>query len=151
MKIKKLYLQNFKGIYEKKIIHFDSHVSLLTGPNGFGKTTIFDVLELCLTGKIYRTSQKSDVTKHQKDYAKPFYQNTLGQDVLVKVWLSKCEDGNEENLVITRHLPKDHDGRTGGSGRRNKPTDFDLLNMYSENIENFDKEEFDKSKANPID
>lgn len=151
MKIRKIYLQNFKGIHEKKIINFDNHVSLLVGPNGFGKTTIFDVLELCLTGKIYRTSQKDNVTKHQKDYNKPFYQNTLGQDVLVKVWLSKLEDGNEENFVITRHLPKNHDGRIDGVGRRNKPNDFDLLNTYSENIENFDKEGFDISKVRPID
>lgn len=148
MKIKKVYLQNFKGIYEKKIINFDSHVSLLIGPNGFGKTTIFDVLELCITGKIYRTGQKDKVTKHQKDYTKPFYQNTLGQDVLVKVWLSK--DDNKKDLVITKHLPKNHDGRISGSGRRNKPTDFELLDTYSEDIENFDKEEFDKSKAKPI-
>lgn len=151
MKIRKIYLQNFKGIYEKKIINFDNHVSLLVGPNGFGKTTIFDVLELCLTGKIYRTSQKDNVTKHQKDYNKPFYQNTPGQDVLVKVWLSKFEDGNEEHFVITRHLPKNHDGRSDGVGRRNKPNDFDLLDTYSENIEHFDKEEFDISKMRPID
>lgn len=148
MKIKKLYLQNFKGIYEKKIINFDSHVSLLIGPNGFGKTTIFDVLELCITGKIYRTGQKDKVTKHQKDYTKPFYQNTLGQDVLVKVWLSK--EDNEKDLVITKHLPKNHDGRISDSGRRNKPTDFELLDTYSEDIENFDKEKFDKNKAKPI-
>lgn len=49
MKIKKIYIENFKGIKDKKIITFDDQSSLLIGPNGFGKTTIFDVLELCLT------------------------------------------------------------------------------------------------------
>lgn len=150
MKIKKIYLQNFKGIYEKKIVDFESQVSLLIGPNGFGKTTIFDVIELCVTGKIFRTSQKDDVTKHQKDYIKPFYQNTVNQEVIVKVWLTKNEDGVEKDLIIVKHLPRDNDGRSKNSGRRNKPTDFNLLDTYKEKPKNFDDNELKIDEATPI-
>ncbi len=61
MKIKKIYIKNFKGIKNKQIVDFSEHTTFLTGPNGFGKTTIYDVIELCLTGKIHRTYIKKDV------------------------------------------------------------------------------------------
>src|SRR5699024_2381060 len=104
--IKKIYLKNFKGVNGKKVINLESQVSLLIGPNGFGKTTIFDVLELCLTGEIHRTTKKDGVTSHTKDYNKPFFQNQEGKDVVVKVWLVKKESDTEKNLIITKYLSK---------------------------------------------
>lgn len=150
MRIKKVYLKNFKGIKDKVIINFQSQSSLLIGPNGFGKTTIFDTLELCLTGKIHRTEQKDGVTKHSKDYRKPFFQNEKGFDVIVKVWLTKVKEGKEEDFIITKYLPKNHDGRVGSTGRRNKPTDFDLMRTYREKVKNFFEEDFNPDEAELI-
>lgn len=150
MKIKKIYLKNFKGINGKKVINLESQVSLLIGPNGFGKTTIFDVLELCLTGEIHRTTKKDGVTSHTKDYNKPFFQNQEGKDVVVKVWLVKKESDTEKNLIITKYLSKNHDGRIGGSGRRNKPSDFGLLNTYKESTDNFYDDNFNPETAELI-
>ncbi len=150
MRIKKIYIKNFKGIREKKIIDFGNQTSLLIGPNGFGKTTIFDVLELCLTGKMNRTLQKGSVTKDTSDYKKPFYQNTTNEDVVVKVWLEKENGVESENLIITKFLSKDNDGRVNGRGRKYKPCDFKLLSTYRDQPENFDNDTFVPYKDNAI-
>lgn len=150
MRIKKVFIKNFKGIKESKIIDFSDQTSLMVGPNGFGKTTVFDVLELCLTGRINRTLNKKNVTNDTKDYKKPFYQNTLGQDVIVKVWLEKVTEKKVENLIIVKFLSKDNDGKCDGKGRRNKPCDFELLSTYKELPENFNKAEFIPLEENKI-
>ncbi|WP_215143705.1 AAA family ATPase [Exiguobacterium qingdaonense] len=139
MKIKKVYIKNFKGIKEKRIIDFKNSTTLLIGPNGFGKTTIYDVIELCLTGKLHRTFVKQRVTNDAKDYKKPFYQNTSGEDVVVKLWLEK---ENNENLIIVKFLDKDNSGTVDGRGRKNKPNDFGLLKTFTENTEDFEKDLF---------
>ena len=51
MKINKIYIKTLKVLKNKQIVDFSEHTTFLTGPNGFGKTTIYDVIELCLTGK----------------------------------------------------------------------------------------------------
>ncbi len=63
MKIKSLEIKNFK-LFDRK---FDkvSNISqvdmvLLNGPNGYGKTSIFDAIEFALTGKIKRINKYSD-------------------------------------------------------------------------------------------
>jgi DNA repair protein SbcC/Rad50 len=53
-KISKIYIENFKLI-DRALIDFNNEdLIVLDGPNGFGKTTIFDAIELVLTGKIAR-------------------------------------------------------------------------------------------------
>lgn len=152
MRIKKIYLKNFKGVNHKKVIKIDSGATLLIGPNGFGKTTIFDVLELCITGKMYRTETKKNVTSDNKDYKKPFYQNNKDQDVIVKVWLEKTnrETDENENLIIVRYLDKDSDGRSSSRGKRNKPCDFAILKAFKDSPETFADDEFDSVNANVL-
>lgn len=57
MKIESLEVENFKLFSDNfnKIKNIsDSNLVLLNGPNGYGKTTIFDAIEFALTGKIKR-------------------------------------------------------------------------------------------------
>lgn len=147
MKIKKVFIKNFKGIKEKKIIDFKDETSLLIGPNGFGKTTLYDIIELCLTGKIHRTYEKENVTKHNSDYKKPFYQNTIKEDVIVKLWLEK---DNSESLIVVKFLDKNHSGTANGRGRKNKPTEFGILQTFSEEKMNFEDDNFEPSKKREI-
>lgn len=54
MKIKKIEIHNFK-VFQNIIIDFESSdLIVFDGPNGFGKTSIYDAIELLFTGKIRR-------------------------------------------------------------------------------------------------
>jgi len=110
MKIKKILLYNFKNFRQKTIIDFSDSITFLVGPNGFGKTTIFDAIELGLTGNISRITQTFQVTGENVSYNKPFFQNDIYQPVIVKLWLEKS---NGEHLVIIRELTNNSttDGR----------------------------------------
>lgn len=146
MNIKKVYIKNFKGIKEKTIVNFDDNVSLLVGPNGFGKTTVFDVIELAFTGKIYRTDQKK-VTNDINNYKKPFFQNTLGEDVIIKVWL---ENSKGEELIIVKILDKDVHRFKKTREKKNKPQDFTVLETYRDLPQNFYSDYFDKTSNSKI-
>lgn len=98
MRIKKIFLYNFKNFRKKTIIDFSDNITFLVGPNGFGKTTIFDAIELGLTGNISRINK---VTRENNIYNKPFFQNETGYPVIIKLWLEK-RDGNQ--IIIVRVL-----------------------------------------------
>lgn len=140
MNIKKIYLKNFKGIKEKKIVDFSNNTSLLIGPNGFGKTTIFDAIELCLTGEINRTIEKKGVTNDSSDYKKPFYQNNKNEDVILKLWLEK----ENKDFIIVKYFDKNNDGKSTKNSRRYKPTDFKILETFQEKPEGFEDDFFNK-------
>ena len=98
MKIKKILIYNFKNFRHETVIDFSENITFLVGPNGFGKTTIFDAIELGLTGKLSRINK---VTGENVVYNKPFFQNQLGVPVVIKLWLEKKQG---EQLVIVRRL-----------------------------------------------
>ncbi|MFA9413041.1 MULTISPECIES: AAA family ATPase [unclassified Streptococcus] len=98
MKIKKILLYNFKNFRHETVIDFSDQITFLVGPNGFGKTTIFDAVELGLTGNISRVNK---VTGENIAYNKPFFQNDKNESVCIKLWLKKR---NGEQLVVVRQL-----------------------------------------------
>ena len=54
LKIVSIHVHNFKG-FEEATFHFEGcDAVVLGGMNGFGKTTVFDAIELLFTGKIAR-------------------------------------------------------------------------------------------------
>lgn len=102
IKLKKISLQNFKGIKYKTIFDFNDsnvQVNILSGPNGFGKTTIFDVIEICLTGEFKRINLFENVQKKTNNKNKPFFQNTDNEDVILKLWLHDSTS-NTEYIII---------------------------------------------------
>lgn len=137
LKLKKIYIQNFKGVYHPTIVNFDENeLTILSGPNGFGKTTIFDVIELCLRGKLERTSNYNYVTKKTSDHKKPFYQNKQYEDVVLKVWL--YDDSN--NHIIIKRLDGKSDGKKDNT-RAFRPDAWNLLETYyTQDITGFDNE-----------
>lgn len=54
--IKRISMCNFKGFPSDYITHtdFDKQLNILSGPNGFGKTTIFDAIELIFSHEMTR-------------------------------------------------------------------------------------------------
>jgi purine NTPase len=109
VKIKKILLYNFKNFRHKTVIDFSDNITFLVGPNGFGKTTIFDAIELGLTGNISRITQMIQVTGENIAYNKPFFQNDSSKPVIIKLWLEKS---NGEQLAIIRKLT--NNSPTGG-------------------------------------
>jgi purine NTPase len=101
VKIKKILLYNFKNFRHETAIDFSDNITFLVGPNGFGKTTIFDAIELGLTGDISRINQNIPVTGENIKYNKPFFQNDISDPVIIKLWLEKS-NGNQ--LVLVRKL-----------------------------------------------
>ena len=143
IKVSKLHVSNFKGIRSDLTINFDNKdqfVSVLSGPNGFGKTTIFDALDICITGQLYRYSEKQlfdGVQKNQIGRNKPYYQNEDGVDVMLKVLLT--DTLNQKSYVIVKHYD-DNVGLNQVSARRaNIPSDSNnfFVTYLSENPEDF--------------
>jgi len=62
------------------------------------KQQFFDAIELGLTGNLSRINK---VTAENIVYNKPFFQNEIGQPVIIKLWLEKM---NGDQLVIVRKL-----------------------------------------------
>lgn len=62
IKIKKISIKNFKLFDNLEILEFQNPtLVVLDGPNGFGKTSFYDALEILFTGKLRRYSFLSSV------------------------------------------------------------------------------------------
>ncbi|MGL2995172.1 AAA family ATPase [Flavobacterium sp. TSSA_36] len=141
IKIKKIYLQNFKGIKPRTIFDFDSlsiNVNILSGPNGFGKTTIFEVIELCLTGEFNRVEWFDTVQKKNKDRNKPFFQNTDGENVILKLWIENT--ATREQYIIIKHYDDARSVTKVKSSRNFIPSDASKIfkTYLTEDINYFD-------------
>lgn len=103
-KISKLQIQAFKAF---SFVNFDLEAcSLLTldGPNGYGKTTVFDAVELLLTGRISRISELYGVvmTAGKKNYKDNLYwNNKLGdKDLEIRSEIVDIDTG--EKMCFSR-------------------------------------------------
>lgn len=145
IKIRKLYISNFKGIRSSLTINFndnDQLVSVLSGPNGFGKTTIFDALDICITGQLYRYSEKelfNGIQKNQIGRNKPYYQNEDGVDVVLKVLLT--DTLKEKDYVIIKFYDDELGVNQVDAGRANIPFDSNKFfkTYLSESVKDFNK------------
>ncbi|KXW52744.1 recombinase RecF, partial [Streptococcus pneumoniae] len=73
------------------------NVTLFVGPNGFGKTTIFDAIELSLTGKIRRI-EESDYSDGRSSFSAPYFQNNPNQNTFIELMLTN-DEGN--SLIVS--------------------------------------------------
>lgn len=65
IKLGRMRIDNFKSFIEPFLFDFTSYdLVLFDGPNGFGKTTIFDAVELCFTGDISRIKHTDNKVKN---------------------------------------------------------------------------------------
>ncbi len=130
MKIQKIEAENFKLFSEKfqdveKI--GDTDLILFNGPNGYGKTSVFDVLEFCLTGKIKRILQYTEELEVAKNEAS---ENRIlisdeTRESHVKIYLE--EKG--QNIEITYSCPPK---RKKNASRENNP--IRIFDMFHRTI-----------------
>ncbi|NOV04314.1 ATP-binding protein [Paenibacillus planticolens] len=97
--IDKVLIENFKGIDHLILDWSNGQLIVLDGPNGFGKTTIFDAIELALTGKIDRIKKPQDA---RVAYSDVLFSNNPSKDVLLKVQLTT---NTGEKGTIVKSLP----------------------------------------------
>lgn len=151
MKIKKIYIKNFKWIKEKQVIDFDKDITFLIWPNWFWKTTIFDAVELCLRWELHRIIRNKDVTKDNKNYNKPFFQNTESKDVIIKILIEK--EDTKETLVIVKYFdskPQKENQITKWEKKYKVININKDLETYSESIDKFENDNFNKNKSKKL-
>lgn len=88
-KITKIEISNFKAFKNVKLDFEESSLITLDGPNGFGKTSIFDAIELLLTGQIKRICNLFDkvMTRNKRHYEDNLFWNTRSgeNDLIIKI------------------------------------------------------------------
>ena len=68
--IQSLEISDFRGLQGERTIDFEgADIVLLLGLNGFGKTSLFDAIEWCFTGKLGRYEQYNEAGRRQ-DFGK---------------------------------------------------------------------------------
>jgi len=95
-KIDSIWIYNFKVFDDFAIDFKTSHLVLLGGPNGYGKTTIFDAVELALTGNIERFT-KIDISSGSSD-------NVVAKDIEKKVDIKITLSNQQRTIEIKRKL-----------------------------------------------
>lgn len=103
--ISKIEVSSFKAFKHIYLDLGESSLLTLDGPNGYGKTSIFDAIELLLTGQINRIQNlfSTLLTKNKRDYADNlFWNNRSGEnDLCIKIEFTN----NDHKLVLARHCP----------------------------------------------
>jgi ABC-type Mn2+/Zn2+ transport system ATPase subunit len=94
MKIKSVSFSNFKYVAKERKMKLDlpnSESLIMGGPNGYGKTTVFDALELLITGKIRHFN--SDLPNRGKESIA-----VLANDSNSDIWVAA--EFISENVII---------------------------------------------------
>tara|TARA_R110001592_G_C13182439_1_gene751087 strand:- start:223 stop:2610 length:2388 start_codon:yes stop_codon:yes gene_type:complete len=98
IKLGKLWVKNFKSFYESTLFDLSGRdIVIFDGPNGFGKTTVFDAIELCFTKKIGRIFHTD--TKQKESH---FLKNKANEDTLI---LLELIEDNRTKVVIFVKIP----------------------------------------------
>ncbi|WP_057831453.1 ATP-binding protein [Colwellia sp. TT2012] len=99
-KLEKLTFRNFKLFGDEFVINFNcNELIVFDGPNGHGKTTIYDAIELALTGDIRRLA----IVENQQIPSDVVVAHKNRRDCFVEIVLKN----SHETLQIKRSLKKD--------------------------------------------
>ena len=101
---KSICIRNFKYITDNKPLEFDfmnSNIVILDGQNGYGKTTLFDAIEILLTGRIKHFNPS---LQNRKTETLGTLANDLGKDIVITAIL--LSDIGEEMHIERKLLCK---------------------------------------------
>lgn len=132
--LKRIYLENYK-IFDRQTLILDTCLSVLDGPNGYGKTSIFDAIEFIITGNINRI-QNSDSISGSVKYNEIFLAKDSAKDVVIKAEFSFWKDEQKEPVVLAKRIPAVNNGKTEGGLNRNPK-------KLSENTQSYHLPDFD--------
>ncbi|HDR6277713.1 MULTISPECIES: AAA family ATPase [Bacillus] len=109
MKLESLTVRHFRifnGLYEFRFK--DKDLIIVSGPNGNGKSTIFDAIQWCLTGKIPRYEGSNERQKFNYIMNENVYKKKNSQTMFVEI-VFKTDDGLKH--MVRRTQIKNKDGR----------------------------------------
>ncbi len=122
MKIKNLIIENFK-LFDQKFDKIENisgaNLILFNGPNGYGKTTVFDAIELALTGESKRIGKYNDdleISKKEK-HAK----RLLIADPTKEAFVSMTIETEDCELKLQRVYERPSKGNIKKSAVENNP------------------------------
>lgn len=85
VRVNKIQIHNFK-IYKDCTFDFsENQLIIFDGPNGFGKSSFFDALEILFTGSIRRYHELAEsVLDNRQNYDKPFVNDIIVPEIYVR-------------------------------------------------------------------
>lgn len=145
IKLGRMLIDNFKSF--KEPVEFDftgNDLVLFDGPNGFGKTTIFDAIELCFTGKISRV--KHTDSKNKEDH---ILKGDNSKSTTIQLELL---DDTSTLLVIGIHIPANISGEAGRVAKyQNAIERFEAEMWQNESVfRELSKKKLDEGKLNNL-
>lgn len=129
--LERIRIQNFKP-FDNYLVEFNSsNLVVFDGPNGFGKTSFYDAIELLFTGNLRRYSDLVGkiIDKRQSSLGSPLLNDRGEGDLIIKVQL----DVNGEKIYLLRLGIRD-------DLLLDENTKIPELKLYQ--IDQFDSEEF---------
>ncbi|WDV44075.1 hypothetical protein PV797_11105 [Clostridiaceae bacterium M8S5] len=106
--IRDLRVKNFKCFDSKKFYKFsfyaDRNPTILSGPNGFGKTTFFDAIELIFTKKITRL--QTTIERGNANLKKNILINEADKDGILVLTLADENNSHLSLVAIINHKVK---------------------------------------------
>ena len=143
-KISKLQIQAFKAFTNIEFDFKKSSLVTLEGPNGYGKTSTFDAIELLFTGRISRISDlyKLIMVDTKKKFKDNLYWNKKNGEVDLKIKVELMNDIDDEKIFFARiGFINDLKVETN-----NKANNFDIFSLYK--LDDFDSESTDSKLEN---
>ena len=84
MPINRVYLENFR-LFQKKDLILSDDKNFIQGPNGSGKTSILESIEILVNSRSFRTQQTKDCIKHNTNFFKASIKGScINQEIYLK-------------------------------------------------------------------
>ena len=96
--INRIFLDNYK-LFENFTLEINKGLNIFDGPNGYGKTSLFDAIEFLITGDIKRVTT-CEVLDGKCKYQKVFFAKDSKKDVIIKAEFIK----NNETFVLVKKI-----------------------------------------------
>ncbi len=95
MILKKIEIRNIKSYYPEEIIDFDEKINLFVGPNGGGKSNLFEIIQGIISNILFKhvtlkpNSNRTNITHPHKNLAYVIEQDNIDQTNLIQNLLDK--------------------------------------------------------------
>lgn len=146
--IKRLYIENYKLFSRKEIDFSAALLSIFDGPNGYGKTSIFDAIELLITGEISRVKECESIDG-KNGYQTVFFAQNSEKDVIIK---AEFEDKEAQRYFVLGAKVKSADlkGKLANPKNIFESIEFYYMPSYTISIDAWDNYFISKEEINQI-